>query len=508
MSITDSPWQTVVSAALLGTERQTFTPPTAAGRLGEALSRLEGRNPESALLGAAAILALHQQTGRLPETLDIPPEQPCEAADLPHCNPRAARFLHLILQGEYSQVLPEWLAAAAQAGQRVPELHLPALLDLGRQQRDVREAILPVLGQRGRWLAAQNPDWSYAVEIETDADWETGTIAARSLFLRNLRTREPDRARELLSSCWSQEAASDRVKFLESFYVGLSMADESFLEDALGNSPSGTLRDRSKEVRRIAADMLSRLPDSRLCQRMVERLQPLIQMGWKAGKLNTIAVQLPEACDAAMQQDGIELKPQSRIGQHAWWLQQIIAATPLHFWQHAQPVDVSALLQLANEHEWREALLGGWLLATQRQGNKEWGQAFLNRPTEYSYDMHQLLDLLTPEQRQSYLCKFLQNDAQSFFQNLVTVLSQYREPWSEELSRHVLEHIRQYGATSDYSRYWQIMELLKSSALCILPSFLTEAATLLTTIHPQLKEAVDKFLNTLQFRQDMMETFN
>jgi hypothetical protein len=503
MSATDSPWQAVVSAALLGTERQPFTPPTAPHRLGEVLSSLGERHPESALLSAAAILALHQQTGRLPENLPIAPEHPCEATDLPRCSPRAARFLHLMLQGEYGPVLPEWLAVAAQAGQRVPELHLPTLLDLGRQQRHLREAILLVLGQRGRWLAAQNPDWSYAVELETEADWETGSIAARSLFLQHLRTRNPDRARELLSSCWSQEAASDRVRFLESFYTGLSMADEPFLEDVLN--------DRSKEVRRIAADMLSRLPDSRLCQRMTERLQPLVQLKLQAGKVKDIDITLPETCDTAMQRDGIEPKPQSRIGQHAWWLQQIIAATPLHFWQHSQSSDIPALLQLANGHEWRKALVEGWLLATQRQGNKEWGQAFLHHSTDYPQDiLRQLLDFLTSEQRQSLACTLIRKTGMSSSaQNIVLVLAQSREPWSEELTRSVLESLNQHGNINDYTRQWQVREQLKAAVLCIPPRFLPEATTLLANLQPaSLSEVVHEFLSTLQMRQDLWQAFS
>jgi hypothetical protein len=201
----DDPWQRVVSAALIGTERQPFVVPTATGKLGQLLAHFSHQSTEATLLTAAATLSLHQRAGWLPETYPVPIQQPCNTDDLLRCNSRAAQLLQQMLQGQYTQVLPEWLAIATKARQRVPELQLPELLDLGKQQRNLRAAILPVLGQRGRWLAAQNPDWSYAVDVATEEDWETGNSAARLPYLQNLRAHQPDRARELLQATWSQE---------------------------------------------------------------------------------------------------------------------------------------------------------------------------------------------------------------------------------------------------------------------------------------------------------------
>src|SRR5205823_6656492 len=95
-----------------------------------------------------------------------PAPEPCELEDRPRCGPRAAYYLSLMLGGQHREVLPELLEWIAAAGQRVPEDLLPDLLDLGRSARDLRAAILPVLGKRGPWLAGQNPDWSYAVGAE------------------------------------------------------------------------------------------------------------------------------------------------------------------------------------------------------------------------------------------------------------------------------------------------------------------------------------------------------
>ena len=56
----------------------------------------------------------------------------------------------------------EWLAALAKSGRRILMSCCPRSESSGRTQSELREAILPCLGQRGHWLAAQNADWGYA----------------------------------------------------------------------------------------------------------------------------------------------------------------------------------------------------------------------------------------------------------------------------------------------------------------------------------------------------------
>src|SRR5690606_20816465 len=47
----------------------------------------------------------------------------------------AAERLRRILDGEHERLLPEWLAAAAATGRRVPPYVLPDLLERGRRDR-------------------------------------------------------------------------------------------------------------------------------------------------------------------------------------------------------------------------------------------------------------------------------------------------------------------------------------------------------------------------------------
>lgn len=65
-------WQDLVTAALVGTERQslTLTPPD--NQVGELLCQLDSTDPEGTLLGAAGAIALYQRSGRLPTTDNQP----------------------------------------------------------------------------------------------------------------------------------------------------------------------------------------------------------------------------------------------------------------------------------------------------------------------------------------------------------------------------------------------------------------------------------------------------
>jgi hypothetical protein len=216
-------WIDLVTTATLGTERRAPAWPQPAGQLGALLSQVGPADREGALLSAAAIVSLYRRAARLPQPSDTPALPAADQDDLPACPPGALQHLAALLDGAQRGLLPEWLAALAQSGRRVPAAYLPALLELGCGQPALHAQIVPVLGARGRWLATQNPAWSYAAPAGRSslprADdraalagaWETGARPARLALLLELRTRAPQIARELLAASWATERADDRA---------------------------------------------------------------------------------------------------------------------------------------------------------------------------------------------------------------------------------------------------------------------------------------------------------
>src|SRR5262245_363534 len=363
-------WNEITNTALIGCERKPLALDPGADKLGGLLAQLGQNDREGALLGAAVIVSLYERAGSLPPKDTRPSPEACESDDAPRCGGLSATHLAMMLRGEYQPLLPEWLAKVAAAGQRAPEELLPPLLELGRMQERLREAILSVLGARGRWLAAQNPDWDYAAGGLDETLWEAGGRERRLSFLAEMRRRDATRARELLASSWEQESPKDRADFLPVFECGLSLDDESFLESALD--------DRRKEVRRAAADLLTRLPESALRQRMLERVRPLLTFKLNRLRRKTIEIRLPEACDKAMQRDGVEPKPYYHgVGEKAWWLQQMLGSIPPQVWSRESGWTISELIEVAGRSDWKSMLIEGWSQAARLCRDVEWADALI-----------------------------------------------------------------------------------------------------------------------------------
>ncbi len=525
-------WKEVVTAALLGSERQPLAPPSPDNPIAALLAGLDWGDPEGALLGAAAALVLYQRAGQVPATLPIdtpadalesatldytiPP--PCAADELPRCSTRAATHLMLMLNGQDTEVLTEWLDAATATRQRVPEESLPRLLEMGRTRTDLREHLLPVLGKRGQWLAQQNPDWEYAStampgevwlpdEETVIALWETSTRAARIALLRQVRHRSPEHARMLLQSTWAQEKAEDRSAFLSVLQDRLSMEDEPLLEACLD--------DRSQHVRRLAADLLACLPESRLSREMRERVAPLLtfRRGVLTGK-GKLAVVLPDECDRAMQCDGIEPEPPEnvKLGLKAWWLLQMLAIVPPAFWCQQWETTPAELVQAVKGHEWEQPLLDGWVRATNRHQDADWAEALLAEWSKRLGDgvVSALLSSLTVERREAFVLQQLAADKELHKNNhtLITLLTHCRHPWSAELTRAFLAALRGYIATDKAKgTYWQLHASLKEITRYLSPTLADEAATgwpVDAAGWLRWEAAINDMTALLQFRHDML----
>jgi len=495
-------WEEITSAALLGTERRAFVLPSASGPLVEVLNGLGG---EGQLLGAAAAVALYRRAGRKPGHDSRPLPEACSPEELPPCSSASSQHLALMLGGQYKELLPEWLSTLHKSNKLPPQEYLPALLDLGRNQSELREAIGLVLGKRGKWLAEQNPRWNYITVVTEETNWETGSSPARLVLLQNLRQTDPNRARELLLSTWKEEKPEDRAAFLEAFTVELSMEDEPLLEESLD--------DRRKEVRRTASELLARLPESHLSQRMLKRVQPLLNL--KKTMLNlktTLEVTLPEACDKAMIRDGIEAKPQSGMGEKAWWLAQMLGVVPPSYWTQAWNKTPEDLLKLAWDSEWNLALIQGWNLTTTRHRDLAWAEALLDMSGQWNIGVspEELLELLPMAQREQKAVARLwtKPGPLNYDHSALPLLRACPKPWSADLSRLILVRLQEtVSSTTDQYGYYT-RSLLKEFIAYFDSSLVDEAAKGWPTAAQNwsyISSAVDEFIAGLQFRYDLRQ---
>jgi hypothetical protein len=368
-----------LSIALIGTSRggaDVPLPPVAT----DAAARLPPTSPERTLLNRAIMLFACQACGAKPASAEGEWEPPCKPDVHPPCSPRAGDILHDLLADNSRDLLSEWLQLARAAGKRPPHRLLPTLLDYAAKHAKYREAIAAIVDRRGEWLVAQNPEWQFAASADEDPEqvWETGTHAQRLSIFQSLRRTEPHRARLFLARTWNDESADHRAEFVTACLTGLSLDDEPFLESSLD--------DRSKVVRAAAADLLARLPQSKLVARMIERVTPLLAyhapaagsvLRLKKSSSARLNVELPKEYDRTWQRDGIEEKTAGK-GQKQWWLEQMLGMIPPAHWSKRWSLSPAECVVLAGG-DYATVLLDGWAKAGERNPDGDWIDALLHQ---------------------------------------------------------------------------------------------------------------------------------
>ncbi|MDW8298347.1 MAG: DUF5691 domain-containing protein [Anaerolineae bacterium] len=245
-------WQKVLTAGLLGTERQPLASLHAEGTLGDIFKRLDFSDAESALLNAAVTLSYVQRAASMPiAPLGRALPLPCPPDPQPAVSRQAAELLK-VLDARRPHLFEEWLHLAFERGVRVSEEYIPELLNLGEQVNPALSAL--VAGVRGRWLAALvGGKWIYAAfQLDDDSAWRTGAPLTRKTFLSALRLTAPERARQLLEETWERESAERRADLLGTLIHNLSEADLPFLKRVAQT-------DRVLSLRETAADFINQL---------------------------------------------------------------------------------------------------------------------------------------------------------------------------------------------------------------------------------------------------------
>jgi Family of unknown function (DUF5691) len=501
-------WHELVKVALVGTERQAVKLTSLDNQLGEVLNKLDIKDKEGSLLSAAGAIALYQKAGKL----TLPDEQQplsesCEPEELSVCSFRAGQYLAQIISGERANLLPEWLAVATTAKKLAPPRYLPELLTLGQKQRNLRTAILPVLGKRGLWLAAQNPDWNYFFSNNTVEIGQKNNFESRRLLLARQREKDPIEALEQLKATWKKESADEKAGLLQVLETGLSINDEPFLE--------AVLDDKRKQVRNIAAKLLVKLPESRLVQRTIARVRPLIQLSG-----NSLQITLPQKCSPDMTRDGIdESVYNAALGEKAGWLLQMVSDVPPSLWCDTWGKTPKEILQAVNGNEWEKLLLEGWAIASTRSQDRAWAEALLAVIGKFRHgylvkieqQIEGLLRILPSDRALAAILQTLlqyQNKLLNLQHPALAMLTVNPYPWTEKISKIVLLNIRQVLEVNQQQNDRSLRSLYGDFARYMDTSIVAEAdADLRSVLKPESygKEFVEEFLATLLFRSDMRE---
>lgn len=395
----DSRLNMLGSQALLGTDRRASALPvddTPCGLLLKDIAAASNGDDAAALLRAAGAVLVCERAGFVPQKKPgaaLPPSCPEEKrAMLPENSP-VAEMLGEIFRNGFFRLQREAIAYLAQRNMVLPYSLLVPALAMGRETPALRPSLSRILGERGLWLSERNSAWSlFAASSEEELDpedWEHGRPAQRKAFFLLERSRAPRFARERFERDLASMGATERRELLALFSCNLSMEDEDLLERLLR-------KDRSREVKKAAADLLSRLPGSRYLERMGARLAVCLQLssaerseGGLRAELGRIVSAVtgrgqkefivpPETYDSSWAEDLISEKtPLSRLGPRAGWLYQMASAMPLVWWTKHTGRTPEELLELSDHSEWKDALQLAWGDAFLREPDAAWAHAML-----------------------------------------------------------------------------------------------------------------------------------
>jgi len=493
----------LAAQAIVGTERSPLNLPKLPGAIGETLQALDQTDSALTVLRAAGILSFTALAGQQAPRLNLPAHETCPPEVSPHGQDTSLADL---LEAVFNQnaIRLQCEALRRLAGGCVPFRLLPKLLDWGRQSRTYRPFLLPVLGNRGQWLARINPDWAYASgQGGIEGDWDTGSLDQRLLYLSQLRLTDPAQGRSLVEQALAETGAKERAALVAALGTGLSGADEDLLE--------GALKDRGKEVRAAAAELLARLPQSRYVGRMGQRLQAcLIQTpdGWQLTP--------PEAFGADWKADALEeAKPtHEKLGPRAWWLYQLTCNVPLAWWEQATGLNPAELLAWAKNGEWYEALRRGWLAVLNQSLDPHWAEAFLAhiklpRPDA---DPFKLALALPPAQREAEWLKRLQLAKPGWLGGILSqLINAIPTPGLEvscDFARKVFEQVAIHSQAAEAHKDYALRDALSEFiALLPLQAFAEARACweALPAQIPSTANSLNRFPTLLGLRQRILE---
>ncbi|MDQ3059093.1 MAG: DUF5691 domain-containing protein [Pseudomonadota bacterium] len=499
-------WQSLLPAAMVGTEKMAFSTPALSGPVGALLAQLQAQaaQPAQALLQMAGVLAVCERAGQHGSPRVAPSTDAAAPGSGPAADTAAASETTPALQAKGLQISLRWALAEAPvrlqiellqrlgaAGLRLPHSLLPLALEAGQRSVALRPALLAVLGERGRWLARRNSAWRYAESAAGDAPletrWSDGSLAQRVELLQNERRLNAASARERLKSALPDLPAKDRAELAAVLIEGLSMADEALL--------TALCQDRGREVRQNARALLVQLPGSAPTQRAMARLQACLE---KQSTLKSLLgakwkIDAPQTANDDWKTDGLEAErpKHETLGERAWWLYQLARQVPLAWWVEHTGMAPAALLPWARKSDWTEALARAWLEVLQIAPNAAWCRAFLDHwPGKGLRESPAtVLALLPPPEREPYWTQTLQDISaakSAAFDDVATQMIQACQPGehvSEPLSLLLLQKLPLYLSKS-YLRMPQD-ELCCVLHPAVLPTLLDPAALALLVPPPE-----------------------
>jgi len=502
------PWDELSKIALLGTDRTVI--PTPLKQKLEALGIDPEMETAELILKGAAILQARKRAGNILEkwTESIPAID--SSVEENHCSPTSTHHLELILGGAHEPAFNEFIDLMNSFQKTLSPAFIPIILERALGDADLRKWVLPLAGERGRWLIQQNPEWALVFGKVSIDKWVEGNAEVRLNIFEKTRQEDPQVALKLLEASWPGMDVNVKLAFLQKMQPDLVPSDESFLEDRLYET--------RKEIRQLAANLLSQIPRSALVERMWERVQLFVQFKKDSSGQQKTVVTLPDNIDETMLRDGIDPRHQWKSGGlKASRLGQIVAVIPPARWEAASQESPEALLKIFSKSDWAVLFFQAFSQAAILHQNEAWKEVILSMWVK-NFESPKWQDLPTNKLLASLsaasfdrLC-LLALKTNSNFSNehapLLSLIRSSKHLWSATLSKTLIRTFQKWMAQQANSHWgsWHFRAVLKmASYRCAISvdadlrkNWPTDAV-----VWSAWQRDVEIFLSTLQFRKEM-----
>lgn len=498
-------WSELVNAALLGSDRRAVPLAELPNELQQSVDNQPGVTPEKTLLRAAALAVNYLRAGAEPPALALPDLPPCPPETRHYASGSAVKLLRDMLNEQLPGTGLLALLLEKLRTQTVivpPDLLIPLLTTAATAKTTaVVEPIAELIGERGRWLAAQNPDWTIVLPTDLDALWENGTKEEREAVLSHLRQTDPSRARQHLEAVWEQEPILQQKIWLSKLVTGLGPADEPFLTRLFIDYRAVTKQKPTQQaIFQDVATYLLGLPNSALYQTIREKLRQYVTtrkslLGRLTGQ-ETVSMALPNHDDgffnpASMAQYSLEtsadLTSASRI-RH--WFFQFLAAMPPATWQELWQVNEENLVdfcfrQSFGKEDAKATADALETVAILRHKSTTLARSLLR--TKHKFGFRERLIALLPAAEQEHHIEANALDFSEYPANY-SFLTDWNRPWSVSFSQYMIVLFAKRLVSS-----YQFSPSAKA--------FLVDAATVLHTDSLRVLDTSD-YTNLTDYQQD------
>lgn len=469
-------------------------------------------SPEQRLLLGVGTLALLQKAGFNPPASVAPPA-PAPAETWQPLGPLGTECFRALLDGAFSAYQTDYWTQLVEHQRLIPASLLVPALNYGRLRQHLPGSLSALLGERGQWLAQQNPDWHPVLASQhpsqDEAIWETGALPQRKFFIQLLHKADPERARQLLAAALPTEPAATQAALLSELAHSLTAADAPLL--------TPYLTAKSKEVRQVVAPLLVRLPGSALVAQLWQRAAPLLALKRPLLGQPKLQVALPEHWDKTWQAEGIEQKTSSFDGgERAGWLGQLLALLPPSRWAAHLGTTPTDLVALAEATEWKTLLLRAWARAAYLHQDKAFAPPLLLRHfAQPQLLLHpqatHLTWLLTDAEKLALLRAQLPPQASELPAFLPAFLEYLLAPWPADMVaaslRFAAERLAPFSTTTYGEPYQRLSSLLHRLAKHLPDDQLPRCREALEPLASQhaatVAPLVEQFFEAVRFRQQL-----